>query len=178
MQTLTRRGLLVLGGTGAAGAVLAACGETDDRRDQGDDAELLAAALAAETALADAYAGAGGAQPPVDERELLGTYRDASNARIDELTTLTEDAGGETTGSASAADGVPGAAEGAIAAYRAAAGPLSTPELRATAISFLVAVAAELATLVELEGGDAAPEAFVTGGAETPYEASEEDGEE
>ena len=46
MHTLTRRGLLVVGGTGAAGAVLAACGTTEDERDEGRDPELLAAALA------------------------------------------------------------------------------------------------------------------------------------
>ncbi|MET0730599.1 MAG: hypothetical protein ABWZ03_05350, partial [Solirubrobacterales bacterium] len=57
MQTVSRRGFLVIGGTGAAGAVLAGCGgSVDDPRDEGRDPELLAAALAAETALGDAYA--------------------------------------------------------------------------------------------------------------------------
>ena len=158
MQTLSRRGLLVAGGTGAAGAVLSACGAATTERDQSDDAALLGSALAAESALGDAYAGEGG--------EPYASFARASRERATELERLVSDAGGD-AGAATAGTPVE-AADAVIAAYRAAAGPLSAADLRGTAIAFLAAVAAELAALLELAGEDPVPRAFVTGGAQEP----------
>ena len=154
MQTVSRRGFLVIGGTGAAGAVLAGCGgSVDDPRDEGRDPELLAAALAAETALGDAYAIGG-----------------------EELTTLLEQAGGQPTKAATTEPGTEREqANATIAAYRAAAGPLSTEELRGTAIAFLAAVAAELSVMSEFAGEDPAPRPFVTGLEAEPYVAADEE---
>lgn len=173
MQTVSRRGFLVLGGTGAAGAVLAACGSTEDRRAEGDDAALLAAALTAETALEAAYAerrfSASGA-PSAAVRSALDAFRAASARRVEELAGLVEDAGGEPAGTeAGAADAIEGA-NAAIAAYREAAGPLPSEESRSTMIAFLTAVAAELAVMSDFAGDDPAPSAFVTGGSEEPFE--------
>ncbi|MET0731180.1 MAG: hypothetical protein ABWZ03_08320, partial [Solirubrobacterales bacterium] len=140
------------------------------------DPELLAAALAAETALGDAYAigGEGGPAPP--QREAIESFIAASRRRAEELTTLLEQAGGQPT---KAATPEPGSereqANATIAAYRAAAGPLSTEELRGTAIAFLAAVAAELSVMSEFAGEDPAPRPFVTGLEAEPYVAADED---
>ncbi len=177
MQTVSRRGFLVIGGTGAAGAVLAGCGgSVDDPRDEGRDPELLAAALAAETALGDAYAigGEGGPAPP--QREAIESFIAASRRRAEELTTLLEQAGGQPTKAATPEPGTEREqANATIAAYRAAAGPLSTEELRGTAIAFLAAVAAELSVMSEFAGEDPAPRPFVTGLEAEPYVAADED---
>ena len=66
-------------------------------------------------------------------------------------------------------------ANATIAAYRAAAGPLSTEELRGTAIAFLAAVAAELSVMSEFAAEDPAPRPFVTGLEAEPYVAADED---
>src|SRR5918996_3411443 len=93
MQTVSRRGFLVIGGTGAAGAVLAGCGGSeDDPRAEGRDPELLVAALAAGTALGDAYVSA---QPPAGaERTALGAFATASEKRARDVESLLVDAGG------------------------------------------------------------------------------------
>ncbi len=62
----------------------------------------------------------------------------------------------------------------AIAAYREAAGPLSTSELRGTAIAFAAAVAAELAVMQGFAGADQVPGPFVTGGEQEPYVAADD----
>jgi hypothetical protein len=180
MQTVSRRGFLVIGGTGAAGAMLAGCGgSTADPREEGRDPELLAAALAAETALGETYAIGGEGGPAPRERRAIESFVAASRRRAEELAGLLEDAGGEATEPPSPAPGSElEQANATIAAYRAAAGPLSTEELRRTMISFLAAVAAELSTLSEFAGEDPAPRAFVTGGAAEPYVADDEDSTE
>lgn len=189
MQTVSRRGLFVIGGTGAAGAVLAGCGGSeDDPRGEGRDPELLAAALAAETALGEAYASppTSTAVPPEDsgsaprrQTAVLEAFRAASAKRAEELTRL---AAGASGASPPAATGGAGdqieAAEAAIAAYRAAAGPLSTGQLRGTAIAFLAAVAAELSVLLGFAGEDRAPRAFVTGLPAAPYVAADDSEDE
>jgi hypothetical protein len=177
MQTVSRRGFLVIGGTGAAGAVLAGCGGSEtDQRAEGRDAELLAAALAAETALGEAYAigGGGGAAPR--QPEAIESFVAASRRRAEELTTLLEQAGGQPTEPPSAEPGTElDQANATIAAYRAAAGPLSTEELRGTAIAFLAAVAAELSVMSGFAGEARVPRAFVTGSEAEPYVAADEE---
>jgi hypothetical protein len=186
MQTVSRRGFLVIGGTGAAGAVLAGCGGSeDDPRGEGRDAELLAAALAAETALGEAYADAavparplggpsdgGPTRPGGPLDDALTAFGAASSKRSEELSRLVDDAGGEP---AEPSGDAIAAANATIAAYRAAAGPLSTAQLRGTAIAFLAAVAAELSVLLGFIGEDRVPRAFVTGAEAEPYLAADED---
>jgi hypothetical protein len=174
MQTLSRRGLLVAGGTGAAATALAACGgSAEDPRDDGRDPELLAAALAAETALGDAYTSARPAPGP--QRAVYTDFAASSKRRASDLESLLGDAGGSAEDAASTGTAVPiDAANAAIAAYREAAGPLSTEKLRGTAIAYAASVAAEVAVLSELAGDDPAPRAFVTGLAEEPYVAAED----
>lgn len=175
MQTVSRRGFLVIGGTGAAGAVLAGCGGSeDDPRGEGRDPELLAAALAAETALGDAYTSA---RAPGGDGAALGAFATASEKRGRDLESLLTDAGGsaeEIEPSTGAGDPIE-SANAAIATYREAAGPLSTEQLRGTAIAFIVAVAAELSVLLDVTGEDPAPRAFVTGLPGEPYVAGDED---
>jgi hypothetical protein len=177
MQTVSRRGFLVIGGTGAAGAVLAGCGGSeDDPRAEGRDPELLAAALAAETALGEAYAVGGEGGPAPREREAIESFIAASRKRAEQLTGLLEEAGGQPAEAPSPAPGTElEQADATIAAYRAAAGPLSTAQLRGTAIAFLAAVAAELSVLSGFIGEDRVPRAFVTGAEAEPYLAADED---
>jgi hypothetical protein len=177
MQTVSRRGFLVIGGTGAAGAVLAGCGgSVTDPRAEGRDPELLAAALAAETALGEAYAAGGEGGPAPRQRRAIESFVAASRRRAEELSGLLTEAGGEPTEAASPAPGTElEQANATIAAYRAAAGPLSTEELRGTAIAFLAAVAAELSVMSGFAGDDEAPRAFVTGGEAQPHVAADED---
>ena len=166
MQTVSRRGLFALGGTGAAGAVLGACGSETSEREEGDDAALLSTALAAETGLGAAYATGDG--------DLDRAFGAASKRRSAELERLLGEVGGESSDQQESSSSDPTEqANAAIAAYRDAAGPLSTAELRRTMIEFLAAVAAERAALAELDGADPAPQAFVTGGAEKPNLAGE-----
>lgn len=178
MPTITRRGFLALGGSGAAAAALAACGSEEDPRDEGRDGELLGESLAAEETLEGAYTDALG-EAANDDRRLLEDASTASADRVGELETLAEEAdaapveseGAQPTGltGAIAAGGL------AIAAYREAAGLLSTPELRRTAAAGLAAVAAEQAAL-RASGGDEplVPEPFVTGSNEKPLTAPDD----
>lgn len=175
MHTLSRRGLLVLGGTGAAGAVLAACGEVDDPRGEDRDGELLGAALGAELAVestARAAAGAGGA---AEQTALAKTILEQSSERVAELTGLAEEAGASESEAAETDPAAPleTVIPPAIAAYREASGLLSSTELRATASGYLAVAAAELAALREAAGQDPAPQAFVTGGEEDPHQADD-----
>ena len=178
MQTLTRRGFFVIGGTGAAGVALAGCANKTDPRAEGRDPELLGAALAAETALGEAYGSgsiAAASSPAGASRAALDRFQAASEERSTELTRLLADSGGEAGGSEVSGSGdVIESANAAIAGYRAAAGPLSTEELRGTAIAFLAAVAAERAAISELAGEEPVPHAFVTGLPEDPYEADDD----
>lgn len=178
MPNLTRRGLLVLGGTGAAGVVLAGCGKESDPRAEGRDGELLSKAADAEVALGDLY---DAISNDSQSDPVIAQFRDASSDRQDELKQL----GAETSGAPSATEGntvasadtvaAIAAAGTAIAAYREGAGLLSTTELRGPATRFLTQVAAELATLRGLAGDDQSPVAFVTGGKEEPYVAADVD---
>ncbi len=177
MLTVSRRGFLALGGTGAA--VLAGCGGEVDPRAEGDDPELLDAALEAEAGLEAAYGNlSGGAVAAGAGAEVVKRSRDASAERQQELGRL---GAGEPTGDGSTAaagtglESVEPAANAAIAAYREAARLLSTTEGRSTTMGFLAQVAAELAAIRGLFGADQAPEAFVTGGTEKPFEAAAEE---
>ncbi len=172
MHSVSRRGFLVLGGTGAAGAALASCGGKVSERDASDDAALLEAALAGESGLGAAYAAAAKSAKP-QETAALNQFRIASAKRSSELERLVSDAGGGAGESGTSESGSSiEAANGAIVAYRAAAGPLSTEQDRGTMIAFLAAVAAELAVLSEFAGDQPVPYAFVTGEPEKPLEAA------
>ena len=175
MLTVSRRGLLALGGAGAAGTVLSACGEPDDPREDGRDAELLAAERDAETAVQVAASAAAG-QGSGKEVEVTANIAEASSRRAEELQTLAEDAGAPAAeGGGSTTRSVSQALDDALAAHREAAGLLSTEELRADAMGFMVEAAAEQAALSLSAGEDPVPYAFVTGLSEQPLEASSQD---
>lgn len=179
MLTISRRGFLVLGGSGAAGAALAACGAEEDPRADGRDGELLAVALAAEQGLTAAYQAAL-ADLATAEQGVVNVCRNASASRGVELERLAEDAdagpGTETAVQTTGVEGAVAAGNLAIAAYRTAAGLLPTPELRRIVTAYLAAVAAEQASLRALGGDEPlAPEPFVTGSAERPLVASDGD---
>ena len=181
MSTTSRRGFLVLGGTGAAGAALAACGEPFEPRSDDESAEALQAQLTAELGLADAYDLAAGTQPEGQERSALETFARAASDRAEALRQLAPDATAEPPGGA--VDGGPDGPEAlsativlanaAIAAHRLGAGTSPTTETRAVAASQLVACAAELAVVSGFAGEPEVPRAFVTGGEEEPYEAAD-----
>jgi hypothetical protein len=167
MPSLSRRGFLALGGTGAAGVALGACGSGADPRGEGDDPELLAAALGAEEALQAAYDNlALFAKGAAAKREFYA----AQDARISELGRFGASIGeSDTTGSDAYA-----ALDATIAAYRNLARLGSTEELRTTATQFLAQVAVELATVRELQGDEVVPFAFVTGLDEPPLETTDD----
>jgi hypothetical protein len=183
MQTLSRRGLFVLGGSGAAAAVLGGCGGKENPRDDADAAELLGAALAAETALGAAYAegppfGSGGNRRPGGPQDDATTaFREASATRAKALERLIETAGGEAgAGDGPAPRDLIEAQNAAIAAYREGAGPLPETEQRSTMIAFLAAVAAELSVMSGFGvGGNRVPRAFVTGSRDEPNVAADDD---
>ena len=158
MPSLSRRGFIALGGTGAAGLVLASCGEEDDPRAEGRDDELLSTALGAETALQDAY-DEGGLAGITPARAVISLQED----RISQLGEL----GAETPDAPEAGGDVVDASNSAIAAYRELAGLGSSTEVRAAGTRGVAEIAAVLAAV---STGDPAPNAFVTGGTEDPYE--------
>ena len=164
MPRLSRRGFLALGGSGAAAVALGACGEAAEPREKGDDAGLLADAVAAETAYGDAAKAFG------DQQGVAAEIAKASAARLDKLEPAADDAGAEATGTDPGATDLAGAASAAIAAYRQGARLLSSTELRTTATQFLAQAAGELAAVRDLEGEDPVPYAFVTGLDEAPLE--------
>ena len=171
IRSLSRRGFLAVGGSGVAGDALAACGTSVETRDSGHDTELLDAALSAETTLQATAAAA--AQTPTEaqaEHELIEAIASASKARAEKLRTLGEGAsGGQGSSEGDTMADLARASADAIAAYRPAAGQLSTADLRTTAITYLAQSAAELAGMRGLLGEDPAPQPFVTGGAEKPF---------
>ncbi len=84
MLTVTRRGLIVLGGTGAAGVALAGCSEATEPREEASPEELTAAEAEAETNLSGAYVVA--AQVTSGEkRAALETFAEAAKKRVTEL---------------------------------------------------------------------------------------------
>lgn len=177
MLEVSRRGFLVLGGSGAAGVALAACGQAPDQRDDASPDDLKAAEASAETALAGAYSAAASALPKGQERTTLQQFATAAGKRADELGGGTAQAGNTPPvdggpDSPEALDGAVRAANAAIVAHREAAGLLDTPEGRALATSSLVACAAELAAVDHFAGKEQAPSPFVTGATATPYEAA------
>jgi hypothetical protein len=175
MLTVTRRGLLVIGGTGAAGVALAGCGEATEPREDASPEELTAAEAEAETNLSGAYVVA--AQVTTGEQSAtLERFAEAAKKRAVEF--------GQPTSEPPAPDGGPDAPEAlsacanlanaAIAAHLEAAGLLDEVEGRALASSSLAACAAELAAVRMFQREPAVPTAFVTGGAEKPYESTDE----
>ena len=172
MSTVSRRGFLVIGGSGAAGVALAACGESVDPRETGDDDALVAAEAEAETRLATAYRYAASVTAD-EERAALESFADAAAARADELGGSTPvplpDGGPDKPEALSAAINL---ANAAIAAHRAAVTGLDSAEGRGLATSSLVACAAELAVVSDFAGEPQVPRAFVTGGEDEPYVAA------
>jgi Ferritin-like domain len=173
-MSITRRRLFALSGAGLAGggaAVLSACGDSLEEPSAERDVELLNAALAAQRTMAAAYqtaeefdllsAGAGDA---------VNAFSKDATAQVRRLEAAVESAGGTPLDDESA----PPAAENplesialalndAIAAYRAAAGALSTPGLNRTALELMATDAAQLAALRGELGENQAPQPFVTG---------------
>jgi hypothetical protein len=169
MLRVTRRGLLAVGGAGAASLAVSACGAEDDPRAEGRDADLLDSALSAEAILKQAY---GTVKGGGDEQAVGRQFTQASTTRLNDLERL---AGGPAKASASTAsnpNGLSEAQDSAIAAYRDLVRFGSTTDLRSTAIQFLTQVAGEQATIRGLQDQDQSPVAFVTGLQEKPYIAS------
>jgi hypothetical protein len=174
MLTVSRRGLFAIGGTGAA-AALAGCGGATDERDDADDQAVLDSALESEAALGATYDTLSG--PEVSSgpgAQVLKRCQADSKKRQQELASLgaSETTGGDTGGAGSGLDPAVTSANAAIAAYRQGARLLGETGQRATCTSYLAQVAAELASLRGLIGEDQAPVAFVTGGAEKPFQAA------
>jgi hypothetical protein len=180
MLTVSRRGLLVLGGTGAAGVALAACGQAADPRADASQGDLLQAELDAEVALAAAYKLAATTLRPGAERTALEDFAAAADKRAEQLRGLAPDAnaGSQTPppdggpDSAEAVAATARLANSAIAAHNQAAGLLNSVETRALASSALAACAAELAAVNHFSGKPEVPHSFVTGGEQPPYESS------
>jgi hypothetical protein len=179
MPDLTRRGLLVVGGTGLAGAALAGCAPEADPRADASQSALTDAEAAKEASLAAAYRQAATAFPSGEERSTLARFTAAATKRA-------ALAGGEDGGNASPGPGPDGgpdssealagaahAATAAIAAHREAAGLLDTVEGRALATSSLAACAAELAVVSGFAGSRPAPYAFVTGDSQAPLQSTD-----
>jgi hypothetical protein len=178
MLTVSRRGLLVLGGTGAAGVALAACGQAADPRADASQGDLVQAELDAEVALATAYEQAAASLPAGEERTAFEAFAKAANGRVQQLRGVAPDPGSQPP----APDGGPDSteavaatahlADAAIATHHQAAGLLASLETRALASSALAACAAELAAVNHFSGKPEVPHAFVTGGELAPYEPS------
>jgi hypothetical protein len=177
MLTVSRRGLFAIGGTGAA-AVLAGCGSATDERDDADDQALLSSAVQAEMDLQSAYDNLGGGV--VAGRagaDVVNRCREDSSKRQSELGRLNaalppDGSGSSATSANNGFDSAQTAANAAIAAYRNCARLLGAEDQRAVCTGFLAQVAAELASFRGLFGEDQAPVAFVTGGAEKPFQAA------
>jgi hypothetical protein len=164
MSTLSRRGLLVLGGSGAAGLALAGCGANEDPRDEGRDPELLGAAFAAE------HAYGAGAKAFGDQQGISQLIFKQSSIRLDAIDMLANGNGPDIGGSST--ENVNDAGDAAIVAYRELGRFGSTEEVRAVGAKFAAGVAAELAALRELENDDEVPFAFVTGLPHPPLEST------
>ncbi|HEY8001747.1 MAG: hypothetical protein ACHQJ5_09435 [Vicinamibacteria bacterium] len=179
MLTVSRRGFLALGGTGAAGVALAACGTAADPRADASADQLTEAEASAETALAAAYGAAASALAQGEERAALEDFAAAAAKRAGEFGGGSAQAG-ETPpadggpDSPEALDGAIRAANKAIAAHREAAGLLDAVDGRTLASSSMIACAAELAAVSHFAGKPEAPLAFVTGGTEAPFESATE----
>jgi hypothetical protein len=180
MLTVSRRGLFALGGSGAAGAVLAACGESADPRETGDDAELAQAEVEAELALETAYRQAGSTAAEAEQRTAFEAFAGAAADRADQIASAAgvdvepppgPDGGPDGPEALSAAINL---ANSAIAAHRAAVTGLDSVESRELATSALATCAAELAAASGFAGEPEAPRAFVTGAEEEPYEGAED----
>ena len=176
-----RRAFLVLGAAGGAAGLLAACGEALPEPSSDRDADLLSKALVGEenaTSALDAAAKLAKGDELATVRE-LARQSSANAARVErslaDLETtpqgeFTPPAGGDLDAALEAAIEQTNAA---IESYRIGAGLLTTEQLRGEAIELAIADGARLAMLNRMLGRNAAPVAFVTGGAEKPYEPSE-----
>ena len=176
MLTVTRRGLLVLGGTGAAGVALAGCSEATEPREEASADELTAAEAEAEGNLSRAYDLAALTVPTGEERTTLQRFAAAAKKRAAAFggpasTPPEADGGPDFDEALSACRNL---ANDAIAAHLKAAGLIDEVEGRALASSALAACAAELGVVNGFAGDPVAPTSFVTGGAQKPYESTDE----
>jgi len=172
MPTLTRRGLLILGGTGAAGVALAGCSKAEEPRDESDPDALTSAQAEAEANLSGAYIVAAQATGTGEERTTLERFAAAAKKRAAAIGSGAEpppapDGGPDSPEALSACQHL---ANQAIAAHLQAARLLDEVDGRALASSSLAACAAELATVNGFAGDPAVPTAFVTGGPQPPLE--------
>jgi hypothetical protein len=170
MPKLTRRSLFAVGGAGVAGLAVSGCASADDPRTEGRDGEILDSAAKAE---ADFYAVFTGIEVGTKVIPVIDQFKKASHDRLDELDKLGAKVTTGSTENAPLTSAI-AAASPAIAAYRDIVKLGSTPELRSTAIQFLTQVSAEQATLRGLGGEDQSPQPFVTGLAEKPYVATDD----
>ena len=171
MPSVTRRGLLVLGGTGAAGIVLSGCGEATDPREESDPEALTAAESEAEANLSGAYVVASQVAAG-KQRAALEQFAEAAKQRAAEFGQASPppppDGGPD---SAEALSACANLANDAIAAHLQSARLLDETAGRALASSALAACAAELAVVNGFAGEQQAPHAFVTGGEHPPLES-------
>ncbi len=172
MPNLTRRSLLVLGGTGAAGLAVAGCTDEDDPRAEGGDEAVLQRAADAEAQIATVYDSIRG---DGEEAAVGRQFAEASAARATDLENLGAGAAKASTSAGAYPEGAIDAQDSAIAAYRECVRLGSTTEIRAAGIRFLAQVSAEQATVRGIAGDEQSPRAFVTGLKEKPYVASEDD---
>ena len=181
---IPRRGFFALGGAGAAGLALAACGTEVEEPNDERDIEILAAALTGEENAASALKTA---QPSAGaEEETVRALAQQAEAHATRLQDLLADLNATPEGEFGIpeSDGLDGAllAAGeqtniAIAAYARGAGQL-TEEFRADALELIVAAGARLAVLAELLGIEPAPFAFATGLEEEPHQTTDDGDEE
>ena len=172
MPTLTRRGLLILGSTGAAGVALAGCSSAEEPRDESDPEDLTAAEAEAEANLSGAYAAAAQVASAKQRAYTLESFAEAAKKRSAEFgevsTPPAPDGGPDEPEALSACQHL---ANEAIAAHLEAARLLDEVEGRALASSSLAACAAELAAVNGFAGDPEVPSAFVTGGPEEPLQS-------
>ncbi len=172
MPSVTRRGLLVLGGTGAAGVVLAGCGSAEEPRDESDTEQLTAAEAEAEANLSGAYAAAAQVASGKQRADALESFAEAAKQRSAEFGDVSPppapDGGPDEPEALSACQHL---ANEAIAAHLQAARLIDEVEDRALATSSLAACAAELAAVNGFAGEPEVPSAFVTGGPEEPLQS-------
>ena len=178
---LRRRGFLVLGASGGAAGLLAACGKEIAEPSSERDVSLLSDALVGETnatsALSDALKLAKGS-----EAETVKALRDQASANADRVQAQLSKLDAQPSGdfqqeTASSLDAALNAAieqtDAAVEAYRSGAGLFTTEELKSDAIQLAIADGARLAMVNQLLGKDEAPYAFVTGGTEPPSQSIE-----
>ena len=184
-RKIPRRGFFALGGAGAAGFALSACGTELEEPNDERDIEILAAALVGEENAASALKAAQG-QASGSDAAAVRALADGAEANATRLQDLLADLdatpegefeifrGGDLDGALQAAAEQ---TNHAVAAYARGAGQL-TEEFRADALELIAADGARLAVIAELLGTEPAPFAFVTGLDEEPHQTVDDEDDE